>query len=300
VPVSSKSNPKKGLGRGFEALIPTDLLDESFDPTASQDEQISELRQIKISEIITDPDQPRRSFDEASLIELASSITQHGVVQPIIVVPHEAGYQIVAGERRYRAAVIAKLDKIPALVRTLNNQHKLEISLIENLQRKDINIIETATAYLKLRTQFNLSFEEIGQQVGKSVSTINNTTRLLRLPAKVRQALAEGKVSEGQIRPFVGLDDGLVESILSRIIREHWNSRDSEEYVVHLRKANVTDLEESRRTVIRSPYEPDIKRLTKRYAADVSVHTNSRGAGRIIIKFTSDKEFRRIQELLEK
>ena len=195
---------KKGLGRSFDSLIPTELLDESFDPTAHQDDQVSDLRQIKLDEIAADPDQPRRHFDEEALSELAASIKEHGILQPIVVTPKDGKYQIVAGERRYRAAIRAELTKIPALVRTLTDQHKLELSLIENLQRRDLNVLETATAYLKLRDQFNLTLDQIGQRVGgKSVSTISNTLRLLRLPELVRAALAEGRLREGQARPLI-------------------------------------------------------------------------------------------------
>ncbi len=181
---------KKGLGRSFESLIPTDLLDESFDPTASQDNQVSELRFIRLSDIIADPDQPRRHFDETALAELADSIREHGVLQPIVVTVHSKGYQIVAGERRYRAASIAHLEKIPAIIRTLTDQHRLELSLIENIQRRDLSPIETAASYAKLRDQFNLTLEEIGARVGnKSVSTISNTLRLLKLPKQAQAAL---------------------------------------------------------------------------------------------------------------
>ncbi len=174
MPVSNKSQ-KHGLGRGFESLIPTDLLDESFDPTASQDQMVSELRNIKIDQIVIDPNQPRRQFSQEELDELADSIDEHGVLQPIIVTPYKGGYQIVAGERRYRASKQAGLDKIPALVRTLTDQHRLEISLIENLQRQDLNPMETATAYLKLRDQFNLTIEQIGKRVGnRSMSAVSN------------------------------------------------------------------------------------------------------------------------------
>src|SRR5690606_22512626 len=172
---------KKGLGRGFDSLIPTELLDESFDPTAQQDNQVSDLRNIKVSEISADPGQPRRHFDDAALAELAASVKQHGILQPIVVTPGGGGYVIVAGERRWRGTMQAGLDKIPALVRTLTDQHRLELSLIENLQRRDLNVIETATAYLKLRDQFNLTLAQIGYNVGgKSVSAISNTLRLLR------------------------------------------------------------------------------------------------------------------------
>jgi ParB family chromosome partitioning protein len=291
---------KKGLGRGFESLIPMDLLDESFDPTSKQDDQISELRQIKLSQIVADPDQPRKQFDVTSLEDLAESIREHGVVQPIVVTPKGAGYQIVAGERRFRAAKLINLDKIPALVRTLTDQHRLEISLIENLQRKDLNAIEAATAYIKLRNQFNLTFEQIGKRMGnKSTSAISNTTRLLTLPATVRMALRDGKVTEGQMRPFIGMDDGLIESILPRIIRESWTARYSEQFVNNLRQSGTKTLI-SPGIVVESTYQPDIKRLAKRFVTDIHVKTSKKGNGQIIIDFKDEKDFYRIQSMLEK
>jgi len=292
---------KKGLGRGFESLIPTDLLDESFDPTSKQDEQISELRQIKLSQIANDPDQPRKQFEASALEDLAASIREHGVLQPIVVTPKGDGYQIVSGERRYRAAKSIGLDKIPALVRTLTNQHRLEISLIENLQRKDLNAMEAATAYAKLRDQFNMTLEQIGKRMGnKSVSAISNTVRLLHLPSRVRKALREGTVNEGQMKPFVGVDAALVESILPRIIRENWTARYAEQFAANLRHSGIKDLKSSPGTVIQSPYESDIQRLTKYLATDVKVKTSMKGDGQIIIKFKDEKEFRRIQDILEK
>jgi len=289
-----------GLGRGFESLIPTDLLDESFDPTASQDDQVSELRQIKISEIVSDPDQPRRQFDEEALVDLAASIEEHGILQPIVVTPHEGGYQIVAGERRYRAAITVGLDKIPALVRTLTNQHKLELSLIENLQRRDLNVIETAMAYVKLRDQFNLTLDEIGKRVGKkSVSSISNTLRLLKLPQTVRVALAEGKVNEGQVRPLIGLEDAFIEKLLPRIIREQWTARDSEQYVMRLRATSHEALVVPRKPSGTEVYANEARILKKKFGTDVKVRTNEKGAGRIVIAFKTAEEFRRIEKLLE-
>lgn len=290
---------KKGLGRGFESLIPTDLLDESFDPTAHQDEKISELRNIKLSEIHADPDQPRRHFDEGALQELAASIAEHGILQPIVVTPHQGGYMIVAGERRFRAAGKSGLDKIPALVRTLSNQHRLELSLIENLQRRDLNALETATAYLKLRDQFNLTLDEIGQRVGgKSVSAISNTLRLLRLPAVVRTALLEGKLTEGQARPLVGIDEKVVTELLPRLISEEWSARKIEQFIVELKKTAQAAPQQKKTAITPVAYEDDTRRLAERFSVPVSVKTNAKGAGQIIIKFTSDSEFQRIQKLL--
>lgn len=297
--IYDKKNAKHGLGRGFESLIPTDLLDESFDPTAQQDQQVSELRQIKLGQIITDPDQPRKKFDEADLEDLAASIKEHGVIQPIIVTPHKGGYQIVAGERRFRASALIGLDKIPALVRTLTDQHKLEISLIENLQRKDLNVMETATAYLKLRDQFNMTLEQIGSRVGnKSISAVSNKLRLLKLSNYMKQLLIDGSLTEGQARPLIGLDDDITQKIVPQIISEDWNARKIEQFVVNLKRNRLnTDMSKSRQ-IREQPYQKQLELLQKHLKADVKIHTNFKGAGSITIKFKNDKEFERLQNLL--
>lgn len=292
---------KKGLGRGFASLIPTELLDESFDPTAAQDEQISELRHIKLSEIVADPEQPRRHFDEVALDEMAASIKEHGILQPIVVTPYQGSYQIVAGERRYRASQLAGLDKIPALVRTLSGQHKLELSLIENLQRRDLNVLETATAYLKLRDQFNLTLDQIGERVGgKSVSAISNTLRLLRLPEVVRQAIADGKLREGQARPLIGLDETIILEVLPQILKEEWSARKIEQFIVTLKKGQQQASDKTPAgQVTRSLREKETKQLARRFATDVKIRTNTRGAGQIVIAFKSEEEFSRIQKMLD-
>ena len=265
------SAKRSGLGRGLESLIPTEVLDESFDPTAEQDEQISDLRHIKLSEIVADPNQPRRTFDEASLEELSASIKEHGILQPIVVVPHEGKYMIVAGERRFRAAMRAGMEKIPALVRTLSNQHRLELSLIENLQRRDLNPLETATAYLKLRDQFNLTLDQIGQRVGgKSVAAISNTLRLLRLPA-----------------------------VLPRIIAEEWSARAVEQYVSSVKKMQSAK-KLGEKPPVEHPYANNIARIEKRFSVPVRITTTARGSGQVVLSFKNDDEFQRIAKLLEK
>lgn len=291
---------KKGLGRSFDSLIPTELLDESFDPTAEQDEQVSDLRNIKISEIEADPDQPRRRFDEVALEELSLSIKAHGVLQPIVVTTTRGGgYRIVAGERRWRAAKLAGLDKIPALVRTLTDQHRLEISLIENLQRADLNPIETATAYLKLRDQFNLTLDQVGERLGgRSQSAISNTMRLLRLPDFVRTEIVEGRLSEGQARPLVGLEPELVEALVPRIQKESWSARAVEQYLVQLKKTNQVKAKAV--TNMTKPYEADVQRIHARLRAPIEVKTSARGSGQIVIRFKNEKEFMRIADLLER
>jgi len=299
VPTSKKESQKRGLGRGFESLIPTELLDESFDPTVSQDHQISELRNIKLDQIIVDSDQPRKQFEQTSIDDLAVSIREHGVLQPIIVTPHGDGYQVVAGERRLHASRIAGLEKIPALVRTLTGQHKLEISLIENLQRKDLNDMETATAYLKLRDQFNLTLEQIGKRVGnRSVSAVSNKLRLLKLPSFVQQMLVDGKITEGQVRPIIGLDVEITRKIVPKIIKEEWSARKIEQFVVDFKKNRSNITMSPARQIKEQPYGQQLKRIQKHLDTEVSINTNSKGAGRITIKFKNEKEFERLQKLL--
>jgi len=287
------------LGRGFETLIPTDLLDESFDPTVSQDHQVSELRQIKVNQIIVDPDQPRKQFDQPGIEELAVSIREHGVLQPIIVTPHKSGYQVVAGERRLHASRIVGLDKIPALVRTLTGQHRLEVSLIENLQRKDLNDMETATAYMKLHSQFNMSLEQIGKRVGnKSIGAVSNKMRLLKLPSFVQEMIVKGKVTEGQVRPLIGMDEDIIKIVMKRIVREDLSARRIEQIIVDFKK-NRTDLNMSReRQIKEQPYKLQLKRIKNHLKTEVSIQTSAKGSGKITIKFKNQEEFERLHKLL--
>ncbi|MCX6728807.1 MAG: ParB/RepB/Spo0J family partition protein [Candidatus Saccharibacteria bacterium] len=299
MPTSKSGSSKRGLGRGFETLIPTDLLDESFDPTVSQDHKVSELRQIKIDQIVVDPDQPRKQFDEPGIQELAESIREHGVLQPIIVTPHKNGYQVVAGERRLHASRIAGLDKIPALVRTLTGQHRLEVSLIENLQRKDLNDMETATAYTKLHSQFNMSLEQIGKRVGnKSIGTISNKMRLLKLPSYVQEMIVNRQVTEGQVRPLIGMEEDIIKKVMAKIIREDLSARKIEQIIVDFKK-NRTDTTMSReRQIKEQPYKVQLSRIQKHLKADVSIQTSAKGSGRITIKFKNQDEFERLHNLL--
>lgn len=291
---------KKGLGRGFDSLIPTDVLDESFDPTAGQEDKTSDLRHLKLSDVAPNGDQPRRAFDEESLQELAESIREHGVLQPIVVTPHNGGYQVVAGERRWRATQIAGLTKIPAIVRTLSDQHKLEIALIENLQRKDLNPLETATAYLKLHTQFNMTYEAIGQRVGgKAVSTISNILRLLQLPDSAKQALVAGEISEGHARQVLALDDAKTQDeLVRRIISEGWSVRKAEQFVVGYKKATKEGENTETHAVKHTQTETVFtKSLSQRLGVPVSHKTTAKG-GQLIIKYRSDKELADLEKKL--
>ncbi len=292
------SAKKRGLGRSFESLIPNELLDESFDPTASQDVSISDLRLIKIDEIHPDPTQPRKHFDQKALDELAESISVHGIIQPIVLTPMKKGqgYIIVAGERRYRAAKQIDMEKIPAIVRTLNDQHKLEMSLIENLQRKNLNPLETATAYLKLRDQFNLSLEEIGKRAGgRSVSSVSNIMRLLRLPDNAKQAIIEGKLTEGQARSLIGLDESIINDVLPKIIAGGWSSRKIESIVASIKHEMASDKESSEaksKAIIKK-----VALFEKKLGSSIKINMNKKGSGRLIIPFSKPDD---IDEIINK
>lgn len=292
---------KTGLGRGFDSLIPIDVLDESFDPTAEQEAQTSDLRHVKLDEIHPSAEQPRRTFDDEALDELTASIREHGVIQPIVISPASGGtYQIVAGERRWRAAKQAGLNKIPAIIRTLSNQHKLEIALIENLQRKDLNSLEMATAYLKLHTQFNMTYEAIGQRVGgKAVSTISNVMRLLQLPEVAKQALVTGEISEGHARQVLALEDEDTQrELVKRIIAEGWSVRKAEQFVVGLKKAAKEGKDISTHAVKHTRTETVFtKHLSKRLGVPVSHKTTAKG-GQLIISYSSDEELSALEEKL--
>ena len=230
----------KGLGRGFDALIPTDLVDEDFDLTAVEDKKSSDLKELKLDDIIRDEEQPRRDFDAEALEALAASIKEHGVLQPIVVTKEDGKYKIVAGERRWRASKIAGLKTIPAIVRTIDSQNRLELSIIENAQREDLNAIELATAYAKLQTQFNLSIEDIAVKVGKSSASVQGTMRLLNLPDEVKKIMVKEKLTEGVMRPLVNADEKTVKKILPKIVNEGWTARKVERYVADSKKPTAS------------------------------------------------------------
>lgn len=290
---------KHGLGRGFESLIPTQLLEEEFDPTSEQDVQVSQLATIRLEEITPNPNQPRRHFDPVALDELAVSIQQHGVMQPIVVTRKErGGYELVAGERRWRASRMAGLVEIPAIVRTFSDQQKLGLALIENLQREDLNPLEIATAYLKLHQQFNMTLEEIGTEVGgKAVSTISNSLRMLSLPEPAKKALVAGKISEGHARQILAIKEPEVQQeLLDLIVKHGWSVRKAEQFVIGYREGAKSSKTAREKTKTESPAT---KALGKRLGTMVSIKNMAKG-GRLVIEFKGDDDLKRITSLLLK
>ena len=254
-----------GLGKGFDSLIPTDLVDEDFDPTASEDDKVSKLVELSIAEIVPDLEQPRRDFDEDGLKALADSIAEQGVLQPIVVVRERDKYKIVAGERRWRASKLAGLEKIPAIIRTLDAQNRLELSIIENAQREDLNAIELATAYAKLKAQFNLSEVEIAKRIGKSKASVVNTMRLLNLPEEAKKEMRKHNLSEGVMRPLISADEEIIKEVLPKIIDDGWSVRQVERYVAaHKKKSSSTAVKVDR-------YIRQEEQLSKKYDAKVQI-----------------------------
>lgn len=291
------AKPKHGLGRGFDSLIPTQLLDEEFDPTSEQDEKVSELRTIRLEDITPNPHQPRRHFDPVALDELTASIEQNGVMQPIVVTRKAGGgFELVAGERRWRASKMAGLADIPAIIRTFSDQQKLGLAVIENLQREDLNPLEIATAYLKLHQQFNMTYEEIGRHVGgKAISTISNSLRMLSLPEPAKKALVAGDISEGHARQILAIKEPEVQQeLLDLIIRHGWSVRKAEQFVVGYKEGAKSSKTAREKTKTESP---STKALGKRLGTFVSIKNMAKG-GRLVIEFKSDEDLKRITDLL--
>ena len=279
----------RGLGRGFDSLIPTDLVDDDFDITATQDAKESQLVELKIDLIAPDMEQPRKDFSVEALNALADSIREHGVLQPIVVVREGEKYKIVAGERRYRASKLAGLLKIPAIIRTLDAQNRLELSIIENAQREDLNAIEMATAYAKLKNQFNLSPAEIAKRVGKSESSVINTMRLLNLPDDVKRAMVENNLTEGVMRPLISAEPDLVRKILPLIVEEGWSARRVERYMAENKKRSSVKI------VKENAFIRQEEDLSAKYAAKVRVRGRT-----LTLTCKNDEDLRNLLERLAK
>ena len=253
------------------------------------------VQKLLIQDIVPNPDQPRREFDPQALDEMAKSIEQHGVVQPIIVVRHNQAYRIVAGERRWRAAQLAKLTHLPAIVRSMQELEEIELSLIENIQRVDLSPLEQALSVYKLQQQFNLSLDEIAKKLGKAPSTISNLSRLLQLPDEAREALRAGKISEGHARAILslkGLPDKQAE-LLSSILNNGWTVRQAEQFATAAKEGVSADTAKRR-----TASETELTRqVGKRLGTKVQIKHTAKG-GQLIIRFDSDDHLQQIAEKL--
>jgi ParB family chromosome partitioning protein len=281
-----------GLGKGFGALLP-----QHFDAGLLVDES-ERVQKLPLNQLEPNPDQPRTVFDEAALRELAASIKQYGVVQPLVVRPKGQKYEIVAGERRWRASKLAGLKTVPALVRTAKELERLELALVENVQRVDLSPLEQAVSIERLHQQFNLTYQVIAGRLGKAETTVANTVRLLQLPEMARQALGERKISEGHARQILALKDQpeQQEELLRLIISNGWSVRQAERFVSSL-KVGVRDHAKTEERV--SGETPETERLSKQFGAKVRIHRTARG-GRVEIAFTSEEQLTKLLTELER
>jgi len=268
-----------GLGRGLDSLIP---IDEAL---YEDNSRISSDNEIDVEIIDPNPKQPRQDFKEEALAELAASIREHGILQPLLVSKADNNrYQLIAGERRLRAAKITGLKKVPVIIRSLDDQSKLEIALIENVQREDLNPLESAVSYKKLIDEFNLTQEEVAKKVGKARTTVTNTIRLLSLPGEIKRGLIEGKITEGHARNLLSLktkEDQL--NLYEQIIRDGLNVRTVEQKT-------------SRKTA-KHEKDPDFQaaenRMSEALSTKVEIKRSKKG-GQVIISYYSAEDLERV------
>ncbi len=288
---------EKGLGRGLDALF------------AESNQGEADVNQIEIGLIKARDDQPRQKFEQESIRELAASIQQHGILQPLLVRPSKQGYEIIAGERRFRAAQMSGLELLPVIVREMDDVEAAEISLIENLQREDLSPVEEARAYRNMIDSFGYTQELLAQKIGKSRTHIANTMRLLNLPEKILKLLEDGRISSGHARAILSLDNPEKQLIITaEILEKGLSVREVEEKVRQGRikkKTNRTieaidmsEYIEPQRAAVKPPEIVALEeRIQERLGTKVEICNNSKG-GKISITFFSDEDLERIIEIM--
>lgn len=280
----------KGLGKGFDALIPKDL-----DTTILSDKS-ERVQQLSVKDVQPNPDQPRKHFDDQALNELAESIKNYGIVQPLVVTKTGEAYVIIAGERRWRAAQLAGKTHVPAIVRSSKELEQLEIALVENVQRVDLSPLEQALSIERLHDQFSLSYGDIAKRLSKATTTVNNIVRLLQLPEKAKEALREQRITEGHARAILALKDlpEKQEELLGSIEKYGWSVRQAEQFVVSTKQGAKTS------QAVRSKMAkttPQTKALSEHIKAPVTIKRTAKG-GRLEIHFVDDKELSKIIDQL--
>ncbi|HZK18027.1 MAG TPA: ParB/RepB/Spo0J family partition protein [Clostridia bacterium] len=277
---------KRGLGKGLSALFPENaMISDSKD----------DLREIAVKAIKPNVQQPRESFDNSKIDELAHSIKQHGVIQPVVVRPlREGGYEIIAGERRWRACEKLGLEFIPAVVKRCSAVESAIISMIENIQREDLNPLEEAQAYRKIMDDYNLTQEEISKQIGKSRPFIANMTRLLSLPDEVKGLIKEGYIKPGHARALLSLKEAAEQvAVAKEIVASGYNVRETEQIVKEL-----TERKHKKRTRAKTKKEPYIDRMERKlstvFSTKVIIRKGKNSGGRIVIQYKDDNELEKI------
>lgn len=283
---------KKGLGKGLDSMIP-----EKKTKAELKETQDKSLTEVKISEIDPNMGQPRKKFDEDELLELAESIKIHGVIQPIILTKRGKRYEIIAGERRWRASKLAGLTKIPAVIREYTDKEIMEVSLIENIQRQDLNPVEEALAFKNLIDEYKMKQDDLAERVSKSRSAITNALRLLKLDDKVKAMLAEGLISTGHARALLAVEDKNKQQTLAvKIFDEKLSVRETEKLIKQLLDDKEPKKEDkSSDKIIYKKLEDSLKSII---GSKVSIKGRNNGKGKIEIDYYSIEELDRITELL--
>ena len=294
-----------GLGKGLDSLIPDKKFDKSGSiPHNKENKQVESATKekdgqvmMKINDVEPNREQPRKHFEEDALLELADSIKQFGVLQPLIVQKRKDYYEIIAGERRWRAAKLAGIKEVPVIVKNYTDQEILEISLIENIQRENLNPIEEAMAYKKLLNEFNLKQDEVAERVSKSRTAVTNSMRLLKLSEKVQQMIIDDMISTGHARALLAIDDEEQQYLLAtKIFDEKLSVRETEKLVKNVKNPK----KEIPKKIIQNAfvYEDIEERMKNIMGTKVHVNHKPNGKGKIEIEYYSDSELERIFELL--
>ena len=296
---------KRGLGKGLDSLIPTNVMMESevkhatVSTASSPEEEKDGTLMVKLSKVEPNREQPRKNFDEDSLQELAESLKQFGMLQPILVQNRGDYYEIIAGERRWRAAKIAGLKEVPVIVRELTDQEIVEISLIENIQREDLNPIEEAQAYKRLLTEFHLKQDEVAERVSKSRTAVTNSMRLLKLCDEVQKMVVDDMISTGHARALISIEDPEEQYLIAqKIFDEKLSVREVEKLVKDLHKPPKPPKEENK--TLQAIYQEISERLKQSLSTKVSVSAKQNGAGKIEIEFYNHEDLDRLLDVLNK
>ena len=290
------ASPKRGLGKGLDSMIPNKLPITGTESKEKKD--VSCETMVKISEIQPNREQPRKNFNEDAMHELAESIKQYGVLQPLLLQKKGKGYEIIAGERRWRASRLAGLKEVPAIIKEYSTQEVMEIALIENIQREDLNPIEEAQAYQRLISEFNLKQDELAVKVSKSRTAITNSMRLLKLGKKVQEMLIEELISSGHARAILPIEDQEKQLILAqKILDEKLSVRETENLVRKILndKNDKNVKKEKENQIFYRDLEEKMKEII---GTKVSIQAKSKKKGKIEIEYYSSEELDRIIELL--
>ncbi|MGN0367942.1 MAG: ParB/RepB/Spo0J family partition protein [Wujia sp.] len=300
--------PKRGLGRGLNNLIPTD--DTATTPAPKKTTKSSPTTQVKevkveqtlnINRIEPNKEQPRKNFDEDALQELADSIKQYGVIEPLVVVKRKGYYELIAGERRWRAARLAGLKEVPVVIKDYDDQQIVEIALIENIQREDLNPIEEANAYQRLIDEFSLTQDEVAERVSKSRTTITNAIRLLKLTPRVQQMLIDDMLSAGHVRTLITISDpDLQYETAMYIFDKKLSVRETESYVKKLlnKKPSAPAVAEEDEQDLSFLYKALEEKMKQNLGTKATIKAKNKNAGKIEIEYYSEEDLERITQLL--